>query len=119
MPRHVILVLVAVSTFARGRVGSADEFTRVPTFNADVRPIFQAYCTQCHGEAAKPKCGLDLRLRRLALEGGDSGPAVVAGKPDYSLLVQRVQKGEMPPGKKKLSAAQIETLRNWVAAGAP
>src|SRR5262249_15008003 len=41
------------------------------------------------------------------------------GKPDYSLLVQRVQKGEMPPGKKKLSAAQIETLRNWVAAGAP
>src|SRR4051812_49993077 len=86
-----------------------------PAFNADVRPIFQAYCTECHGEAAKPKGGLDLRLRRLVLAGGDSGPAVVAGKPGESLLLERGQKGKMPPRKKKLSAAQVETLRRWVA----
>jgi mono/diheme cytochrome c family protein len=119
MPRRVITILVAVSAFAGSRVEAADKPSGAPAFNADVRPIFQAHCTECHGEAAKLKGGLDLRLRRLVLEGGDSGPAIVAGKPADSLLLQRVQKGEMPPGKKKLSAVQVETLRRWVAAGAP
>src|SRR4051812_28307801 len=109
MTRHVFPILVAA--FAVSRAVAAD----APAFNADVRPIFQAYCTECHGEAAKPKGGLDLRLRRLALKGGDSGPALVAGKPGESLLLERVTKGEMPPRKKKLSAAQVETLRRWVA----
>jgi mono/diheme cytochrome c family protein len=112
MTRHVLLLLAAVTPLAAARAGA-------PAFNADVRPIFQAYCTPCHGEAKKPKGGLDLRLRRLVLQGGESGPAVVAGKPGDSLLLERVRKGEMPPGKKKLSAAQIETLQRWIAAGAP
>jgi mono/diheme cytochrome c family protein len=119
MTRRTLLLLMAVVPFAGGRVAAADRPASAPAFNADVRPIFQAYCTTCHGEAAKHKGGLDLRLRRLVLEGGDSGPAVVAGKPSESLLLERVQKGEMPPGKKKLTAAQVETLRRWVAAGAP
>src|ERR1700692_3941182 len=99
MTSHVILLLVPVAPFAVGRVGAADKPAGAPAF---------------HGEAAKPRGGLDLRLRRLVLEGGDSGPAVVAGKPGDSLLLERVQKGEMPPGKRKLSAAQVETLRRWV-----
>jgi hypothetical protein len=111
MIRHVMLLVVAA---LMAYPCAAAE----PAFNADVRPIFQAYCTECHGEAAKPKGGLDLRLRRLALKGGESGPAIVAGKPDTSLLLARVQKGEMPPGKKKLTPAQIDTLRRWIAAGA-
>jgi mono/diheme cytochrome c family protein len=115
---HVIPLLVAVVPFAGGGVGAADKPSIAPAFNADIRPIFQAYCTECHGEAAKPKGGLDLRLRRLVLQGGDSGPAIVSGQPGDSLLLERVRKGEMPPGKKKLSAAQVETLRRWVAAGA-
>ncbi len=87
-------------------------------FNADVRPILKAYCTECHGEADKPKGGLDLRLKRFAAKGGVSGPAVVDGKPDESLLLARVKSGEMPPGKKKLSAAEFDTLKRWVAGGA-
>jgi hypothetical protein len=90
-----------------------------PTFNAQVRPILKAYCLECHGEAAAPKGGLDLRLRRLILRGGESGPAIVAGRPDESLLVRRLQKGEMPPRKKKVPAAEIDVIRRWVAAGAP
>src|SRR5438094_166524 len=112
MTRHVFPILVAALAMSRAVAAEA------PAFNADVRPIFQAYCTECHGVAAKPKGGLDLRLRRLVLKGGKSGPAVVAGKPGDSLLLERVQKREMPPGKTKLSAAQVETLRRWVAAGA-
>ncbi len=91
---------------------------RAPAFNADVRPILKAYCTDCHGEAEKLKGGLDLRLRRLAVAGGESGPAVVPGKAADSLLVERVKSGDMPPGKKKLSAAEIDVLDRWVAGGA-
>src|SRR5262245_16207388 len=113
MPR-IALPLAALGLLLPGaRALAAD-----PAFNADVRPIFKAYCTECHGEADKPKGGLDLRLRRFVLAGGKSGPAVVEGKPDASLLLDRVTSQERPPGKKKLTAAEIDTLRKWVAAGA-
>src|SRR5579872_1197593 len=80
-----------------------------PTFETHIRPILRAYCVECHGDAAKPKAGLDLRLRRLIVAGGESGPAVVPGRPDESLLVAKVRDQEMPPGKKKLSAKDVET----------
>jgi mono/diheme cytochrome c family protein len=89
-----------------------------PQFNGQIRPLLQAHCTECHGEAEKPKAGLDLRLRSLVLKGGKSGPAVVPGKPADSLLIEKVSAGDMPPGKKKLTAAQIDTLKQWIAAGA-
>lgn len=89
-----------------------------PTFEHDVRPILKAYCFDCHGESNKPKGGLDLRLRRLMVAGGKSGPALVEGKPDASELLIRVREGDMPPGEKKLSAAEIEVLSRWIAAGA-
>ncbi|MFO0801880.1 MAG: c-type cytochrome domain-containing protein [Gemmataceae bacterium] len=89
-----------------------------PGFNAHVRPILKAYCMECHGEGEKPKGGLDLRLRRLLAAGGDNGPAFVEGKPEKSLLLERVISGDMPPGKKKLSAAEIAVLKEWIAGGA-
>src|SRR5689334_3294313 len=64
-------------------------------------PMLNAMCWECHGDKAKPKGGLDLRLVRFMNEGGDSGPAVAAGKAKESLLLQRVVSEEMPPGKKK------------------
>ena len=54
------------------------------TFEKDIRPIFKAHCFECHGEGEKLKGGLDLRLRRLTLQGGDDGPVIVPGKPDRS-----------------------------------
>src|SRR6185503_2780882 len=47
------------------------------TFEKDVRPILKAHCFECHGEGEKLKGGLDLRLRRLMLEGGKDGPVLV------------------------------------------
>ncbi len=118
MPRYAAS-LVALAFLATSPAFGAEPVARpAPAFNADVRPIFKTYCTECHGEAEKPKGGLDLRLKRFAAKGGKSGPALVEGKPDESLLLERVKSGEMPPGKKKLSAAETDTLKRWIAAGA-
>jgi hypothetical protein len=99
-------------------VASAAFASEPPTFSVDIRPILKANCTECHGESEKVKGSLDLRLRRLILKGGTSGAAVVAGQPDHSLLLQKIRSGDMPPGKKKLTAAEVDILRRWIEAGA-
>ena len=68
-----------------------------------IRPILKANCFQCHGEAEELKGKLDVRLARLIGKGGESGAAIVPGKPEESLLFRRVRDGEMPEGDKKLS----------------
>ncbi len=91
-----------------------------PLFERDVAPLLKVHCRSCHGEEPELAGGLDLRWRRGMLTGGESGPALVPGKAAASLLVQRVEAGEMPPGgKKRLSAEQIAVLRRWIDAGAP
>ncbi len=72
------------------------------TFERDVRPIFKAYCFDCHGAEAEHKGNLDLRLRRLVLKGGETGPAIVPGDATTSLLIQKLHEGEMPPTGKKV-----------------
>src|SRR5262249_21358005 len=89
------------------------------TFEQHVRPIFKAHCLECHGEAKKLQGGLDVRLRRTSVQGGDKGPAIVPGKPGDSLLYQRVREHQMPPGKVKLSGQEIDRIREWISAGAP
>src|SRR5262245_49059096 len=74
------------------------------TFEQHVRPILKAYCLDCHGAGDKVRGGLDLRLKRFAEKGGKSGPVLVAGDPAKSLLLQRMQSGEMPPTDKKVPA---------------
>jgi len=89
------------------------------TFEEHVRPIFKAHCFHCHGEEAETEGSLDLRLMRLAVKGGDTGPAIVPGNADESLLVQRIAAGEMPPeGKGKVPPEQLATLRKWIDQGA-
>src|SRR5262249_14492789 len=114
MPR---LAAALVAVLALGcRVIAAEPVP--PTFNAHVRPLLKAYCFECHGEGEKLKGGLDLRLRRLLVKGGDSGASIVGGKPDEGRPTERGRGGEMPPSKKKRTAAEIEVLKRWIAAGA-
>ncbi|MEX2287527.1 MAG: PSD1 and planctomycete cytochrome C domain-containing protein [Planctomycetaceae bacterium] len=89
------------------------------TFEHDIRPILRAHCFDCHGSADELKGKLDLRLRRSMVKGGESGPAVVPGKLDESLLYHRVLVGEMPPGDVHLSEKEIATIGRWIEAGAP
>ncbi|MCB8932680.1 MAG: PSD1 and planctomycete cytochrome C domain-containing protein [Fimbriimonadaceae bacterium] len=89
---------------------------------ADVQSLFKARCIGCHG-AASPSGGLALDSFEGVMRGGATGPAVVAGKPDASLLIQRVKgtdgKPQMPLGFAPLGATEIATLERWIAAGCP
>ncbi|MEZ6130402.1 MAG: PSD1 and planctomycete cytochrome C domain-containing protein [Planctomycetaceae bacterium] len=88
-------------------------------FEKHVRPILKAHCFHCHGEAGEKEGGLDLRLRRLIVAGGESGAAIVPTRADESLLLEKVRSGDMPPGDdKRLSTKQIQTLEAWIAGGA-
>ncbi len=89
-----------------------------PLFEKDIRPILKAHCFECHGEGEKLKGGLDLRLRRLMLKGGDDGPVLVPGKPERSPLFKMVHSGDMPKRDKKLSREQVELIKQWIASGA-
>ncbi len=86
-------------------------------FERDVRPILKTHCFQCHGEEDKREGGLDGRLVRQLLVGGESGPAIIAGKSQESLLWNRIDAEEMPP-KGKLSNAEKQAIRNWIDQGA-
>jgi Protein of unknown function (DUF1553)/Protein of unknown function (DUF1549)/Planctomycete cytochrome C len=79
--------------------------------------LLQARCIKCHsGEQAAAK--LDMRTRAGVLQGGLHGPALVAGAAAKSLLLERVQSGQMPPGGPRLSADEIRQIGTWIDAGA-
>src|SRR5262249_26130667 len=92
-------------------------------YQRDVLPIFQARCYKCH-DARKQTSAYRLDVRSRALRGGESGKAaVVPGDSAKSELSRRVTTAEgteaMPPGKEKLTPAEVKRLRDWVDAGAP
>jgi hypothetical protein len=88
-------------------------------FDSQIRPVLLGTCAKCHG-STKPRNNLRLDSRAALLKGGDAGPAIVAGDPDKSLLIQAVRytgEPKMPPNK-KLSAAVIADFERWVRDGA-
>ncbi len=89
-------------------------------FENKVRPLLVERCLECHG-AEKQKGNLRLDSLAAILKGGDSGPALVAGKPEASRLVQAIgytSDIKMPP-KSKLPEREIADLTQWVKLGAP
>lgn len=92
-------------------------------FEKKVRPLLVERCFECHGpDSGDGEGGLRLDTFERLERGGDSGAALVAGKPEQSLLILAVQHdpslAPMPP-KSKLKADEIQTLVQWVARGAP
>lgn len=88
-------------------------------FEMHVRPMLVSHCIRCHGEK-KQKNGLRLDSRAGFQKGGKSGPVIVAGKPDESLLVKalRHESPEMPPTG-RLEKEKIFAIMKWIEAGAP
>ncbi|MBL9128612.1 MAG: PSD1 domain-containing protein, partial [Verrucomicrobiales bacterium] len=113
VPPRLAGLLVAVLTFA-----VAARAEPKLTFEKDIRPVLKAHCFDCHGEAGERKGGLDVRLRRWLVRGGDEGPALVPGKPDESRMLLLVESGRMPKRDKKLPPADVAKLRAWIASGA-
>jgi hypothetical protein len=93
-------------------------------FENKVRPVLADHCYKCHStKAEKLKGGLLLDSREAVLKGGDSGPALVPGDPDKSLLIKAVRYTDadlqMPPKGNKLTEQQVNDLVAWVKMGAP
>jgi hypothetical protein len=99
---------------------------RPADFREDVLPILQAKCLACHS-ASKKEGGLVLETAASIRTGGDSGPAVVAGKPDESLLAlsagRRGDPSAMPPipngaNAVPLTPQELALLTLWISEGA-
>ncbi|MGH9631883.1 MAG: PSD1 and planctomycete cytochrome C domain-containing protein, partial [Bryobacteraceae bacterium] len=88
-------------------------------FTAKVHPVFKTSCFACHLDSQQG--GLRMDSREALLKGGKSGPAIVPGEPEKSLLIETVryshERLKMPPVK-KLPEDQIENLVKWVKLGA-
>jgi hypothetical protein len=113
---------------AAGRAQGAAT-TRPPTtaelnfFEKNIRPVLVNKCYECHSlEAKKLKGGLLVDSRDGLRKGGDSGPAIVPGKPAESLLIQAIRHQDadlaMPP-KEKLPDSVVADFERWIAMGAP
>ncbi len=93
-------------------------------FEKKIRPVLVENCYKCHSKGSeKVKGGLLLDSRDGLRKGGNTGPGLVPGNPDKSMIIQAVRYTdkdlEMPPNDKKLPAAQIADLEQWVKMGAP
>jgi len=112
------LVLFSTSRLLRA-AEPATEATEF--FEQKIRPILVTHCAECHSNNRKQQGGLALESREDWMRGGDSGPVIIPGDPDKSLLIVAVRQTDkdlrMPP-KQKLTETQIADLETWVRNGA-
>ena len=115
---HQSANILAIALWGFTAMAAAEE---APQYNRDVRPILAENCFRCHGpDSAARKADLRLDVREVAIQVGAFEP----GKADSSELVRRIFSSDtdevMPPpaAHKQLTAAQKETLKRWIAAGA-
>jgi mono/diheme cytochrome c family protein len=114
-------VLLAATLAAPARAETKLTTKGVQFFESKIRPVLVARCYQCHSANSKEvKGGLLLDSREGIAKGGESGPAVVPGNLEESLLLQAIKHEtyEMPPGD-KLSDNVIADFEKWVEMGAP
>jgi hypothetical protein len=119
------IFLSAIATFSL-RAASQPTPEQIEFFETTIRPILAESCYKCHSEKEnKSKGSLTLDTRDSLLKGGDTGPGLIAGNPDKSLIIQAVRYSDddlqMPPEKSggQLSAEKIAALEHWVKMGAP
>ncbi|MBI5766380.1 MAG: DUF1549 domain-containing protein [Verrucomicrobia bacterium] len=124
MPRYpacIFPLLVAIASGAPLGAAELGASGQRQFFENHIRPLLAQRCYECHGEK-KQKAGLRLDSAARFAKGGDSGPAVVAGDLEKSLLITAVrptdQDLQMPPDE-PLPPDEVALLEKWVAMGAP
>jgi mono/diheme cytochrome c family protein len=114
------ILFVTVMVVA-GPLSADDKREGIEFFEQHVRPLLIEHCYECHA-AGEDSGGLRLDSKAAWQAGGESGPAIVAGDPEQSRLIEAVRYTnlnlQMPPSG-KLSSAQIASLEQWIAFGAP
>jgi hypothetical protein len=112
----VLLLSSELPTQADSRDADAETF-----FETKIRPVLANSCHRCHG-GEKVSNGLRVDSRDDLLRGGESGPAIIPGDPENSLLIRAIRQSgaelKMPPNK-RLTDAQISDLVRWVSDKAP
>ena len=115
-PRLSRLILIVVLA-SPGQHAVADDF-----FESKIRPVLAETCFRCHGDA-RTSGGLRVDSRAKLVAGGESGPAIIPGDPEGSLLIQAIRRqadvSAMPPAKEQgLRPDQIADFVQWIKAGA-
>lgn len=118
IPMAVVLGIACWSAICP--CAQADDRAALEHFEKRIRPVLIEQCYDCHSAAAKEvKGGLLVDFRDGLRKGGESGPAVVPGKPVESLLIAALKHdGLAMPPKKKLSEAVVADFEKWIADGA-
>jgi len=91
------------------------------TYDDHISEIFRSQCFKCHNQDRK-KGGLALNTYGLAMEGGSSGKVIKPGEPGSSrllALISHLEEPHMPPKGGKMADGILETVRKWIAGGAP
>jgi mono/diheme cytochrome c family protein len=116
----VVLGLTAAAFTPVGRAVAAPQPARPVSFAADVAPIFQRWCIACHG-GEEAEAALRLDSLAAVMRGGESGPVVIPGNADASLLLAKVEHRHRPtmPPRRRLPAPAVTLIRAWIAGGAP
>ena len=121
--RRIGALAVALAAIV-GEVSAADTAAGKAFFEKSIRPILVKHCYECHSAEAATKGKLQAELlldtKQGVLIGGESGPAIVVGSPEKSLLIGalKYQSYEMPPTG-RLPAGVIADFEKWVKIGAP
>ena len=117
----LMIMITGMGFMALGGCGSNSTATsgvnEAVTFAADVAPILNARCIECHS-GAQASGQLDLSSYQKVMLGGGNGIVVEPGHASQSLLIEMVQSGGMPMGGAKLSSGQIQKLVDWINNGA-
>ncbi len=121
--RFILIRTLTLAVLAGTLAHAADKPTAadIEFFETRVRPVLAKNCYGCHSSEVKsPMGGLFLDSRNGLITGGKSGPAIVLGNPDASLLIRavRYQGPKMPPSG-QLSDSVVDDLVKWVGMGAP
>jgi mono/diheme cytochrome c family protein len=110
--RRTLLVVLASAFVGSAQVANE----KIEFFEARVRPVLANNCYACHTDSKLGGLRVDSRI--ALLQGGKSGPAIVLGHPEDSLLIKAVMqtdpKLKMPMGGNKLKDNEIADLRYWI-----
>ena len=122
LPRFVLIAAILCSAgLCSAGLLRADDRAGLDFFEQRIRPVLVKHCYSCHSAKSRPlRGGLRLDSKQGWQLGGDSGPALVPGKPEKSLLLAAIkyQGFEMPP-KQRLDARIVADFDKWIRMGAP